>query len=132
MTRMHKLTVSACLQVGCKVRFTLPVRMRKDLQSYCEVTYMEAEHTGHVCDDALPHQRQQRCLSDAAAQHVSQCLSLGVSPTEILSTNMLRIKRDWLRRPSNAASDAVRSWLSLRCSRERYCATRQFLNCIWH
>ena len=75
---------------------------------------MEAEHTGHVGAEALPHQRQQRWLSDAAAQHVMRCLSSGIPPTEILSTNMLRIKREWLRIPSNAASDAVRSWLSLR------------------
>jgi len=110
--------------VGCKVRFTLTVRMRKDLQPYCEVTYMEAEHTGHVGADALPHQRQQRRLSEAAAQHVAQCLSLGMSPTDILSTNMLRIKREWLRIHSSAASDEVRCSLGLRSCRAIVCLVR--------
>ena len=105
----HKFTVADSLQMGCKVRFTLTVRVRKDLQPYCEVTCLEAEHTGHVGADALPHQRRQRTLSDAAAQHVVQCLSLGTPPRRAPVNKHAAHRGEWLRIPSDAASDAVRS-----------------------
>ena len=113
------------LQVGCQVRFTLLVRMREDLQPYCEVMYFVAEHTGHVGADALPHHRRQRWLSQAAFDHVAHCLSFKLSTAEILCTNIQRIEREWLKVPSNAASGVVRRCVINRAAAKRppCCAT---------
>ena len=101
--------VCSCSQVGCKVRFTLTVRMREDLQPFCEVMYFEHEHSGHVGSEALPDHRRQRWLSDAAVQHVSECLAQSMPTAAILSENMLRVERDWRRVHGHTASKAARS-----------------------
>ena len=101
------------MQVGCKVRFTLLVRMREDLQPYCEVTSFVDEHSGHVGAGALPHHRRQRWLSAAAVAHVATCLSFGLPTAMIVSRNMVRIEQEWLKVPSNSASSAVRLLVQL-------------------
>ena len=110
MTQPHSQHL---LQVGCKVRLTLLVRMREDLQPYCEVTYFDAGHTGHVGADALPHHRRQRWLSLAASEFVAQSLSFGLPTARILQKNVLRIEQAWLSNRSHAESGMVRLFLQL-------------------
>lgn len=102
--------------MGCRVRFTLLVRMREDLQPYCEITYFVAEHTGHVGADTLAQHRRQARLSDAACEYVAQCLNFGLSTAEILARNVRRLEREWLQFPGMAASGVVRVRLTKHTS----------------